>query len=100
MFEFQTEIIVVQVVTLNGFQSILIKTCKKFAQNIYFSATIFCHNADFLYEMKMLCPPIEKFFKNASIFLVTAFPCDSRKPATEIVFLVRSGVYFKEVHLK
>ena len=36
MFEFQTEMIVVQVVTLNGFQSILIKNLEKFAENIYF----------------------------------------------------------------
>ena len=57
MFEFQTEIIVVQVVTLNGFQSILIKTCKKFAQNIYFSATIFCHNVDFFISNKNAVPP-------------------------------------------
>ena len=38
MFEFPTEMIVVEVevVTLNGFQSILIKNLEKFAENIYF----------------------------------------------------------------
>ena len=37
MFEFWAEIIVqAQVVTLNGFQSILIKNLEKFAENIYF----------------------------------------------------------------
>ena len=49
MFEFWTEIIVqAQVVTLNGFQSILIKTCKKFrGRTSIFPATIFGHNANF-----------------------------------------------------
>ena len=43
MFEFPTEMIVVEVevVTLNGFQSILIKTWKKFAQNIFFQQQSF-----------------------------------------------------------
>ena len=43
-FHVWTEIIVVEVVTLNGFQSILIKNLEKFVENIYFQQ----HIIDFL----------------------------------------------------